>query len=59
MQTYRMQIKTETVNEAGRTVRHTETVPNLLESELEQRRNAARLSAPRGATRTIRVTATR
>ena len=53
--THTMIVKTETVDRAGRATSTTERVPNLLTYELDERREAARRSAPRGATRTIRI----
>jgi hypothetical protein len=53
--TYTMIVKTSTVASNGRTSSATERVPHLMEDELDARREAARQSAPRGATRTIRV----
>jgi hypothetical protein len=53
--THRMIVKTETADHQGRAVTTTENVRHIPASELEARREAARQSAPRGATRTIRV----
>lgn len=52
---FRMIVKTETVDNAGRASSTTERVPNIPADQVESRRSAARESAPRGATRTIRV----
>lgn len=54
MQTYRMTIRTETT-ENGRPVTTREVVPHITEDDLPSRREAARTSAPAGATRTLRV----
>ena len=53
--THTMIVKTETVDAAGRDSVTTERVPNILTADLDARREAARQSAPRGATRTIKV----
>jgi hypothetical protein len=53
--TYRMIVRTETTNSAGRTDRKAEIIHHIPEAEVESHRAAARLSAPRGATRTIKV----
>ena len=53
--THTMIIKTQGVDRAGRATSTTERVPHLLSYELDERREAARQSTPRGATRTIRV----
>lgn len=55
MKTYRMIVKTETVDNAGRTISNTERVRNILDTDLDARREAARKSAPLGSIRTIRV----
>lgn len=56
MQTYRMLITTENlVNGQMRQI--TERVRHIPEAELDARRATSRLSAPAGATRTIRVLA--
>lgn len=53
--TYTMIVKTQSINAAGRPTSSTERIPHLMEGELDARREAARRSAPRGATRTIKV----
>jgi hypothetical protein len=55
MQAYRMIVKTETVGTDGRTLKTREIIGHLMENELPARRNAAKLSAPHGSIRTIRV----
>jgi hypothetical protein len=55
MQVYRMIVKTETVGTDGRALNTREIIGHLTEDELPARRNAAKLSAPLGSTRTIRV----
>lgn len=55
MKTYKMIVKTETTDERGRNKTTTETIPHLLEEHLDERRHAARFSAPLGSTRTIEV----
>lgn len=53
--TYRMIVKTETVNSAGRARTTTERISHIPADRVEADRAAARLSAPQGATRTIKV----
>lgn len=53
--THAMIIRTETVNAAGRQSTTTERIPHIMTGELDRYREAARVSAPRGSTRTIRV----
>jgi hypothetical protein len=55
MKTYRMIVKTEAIGTDGRSRVATERVPHIASRDLDSRREAARQSAPRGATRTIRV----
>lgn len=55
MKTHRMIVKTETVDSRGRAKTTTERVRNIPSGQVESRRAAARQSAPRGATRTIKV----
>lgn len=55
MNAYRMIVKTETVDDKGRSKTTRETIPSIAEDQLDQRRRAARESAPAGSTRTIRV----
>jgi hypothetical protein len=56
MKTYRMIVKTQTVDN-GKPVNTTEYVRSILEDDVPARRDAARQSAPQGATRTIKVVA--
>lgn len=53
--TFKMIVKTDSKNAAGRPISNTEQVRHIPEAELDSRREAARQSAPRGASRTIRV----
>lgn len=53
--TYRMIIRTETVDADGRSRTQREIVPHITDEDLDDRREQARRSAPQGATRTIRV----
>lgn len=55
MKTYRMIVKTETVDKAGKPTANTERVRHIPEAHLDERRATARMSAPMGATRTIKV----
>jgi hypothetical protein len=52
--TYRMIVKTETAAN-GRARATTERIPNIPADQVDARRELARQSAPRGATRTIKV----
>lgn len=52
---YRMIVRTETAGPRGGTRIERETIRHIPEAELESYRDAARTSAPAGATRTIRV----
>jgi hypothetical protein len=52
---HRMIVKTQTKDTSGRAKTTTEHVRNIPASEVDARREAARQSAPRGATRTIKV----
>jgi len=54
MATYRMIIRTTTVQD-GRETNTREIVPHIPADQLDSRRETARLGAPFGATRTIRV----
>jgi hypothetical protein len=53
--TYRMIVKTETAGPDGRPSKQTERIEHIPAAELESRREAARMSSPRGAVRTIKV----
>jgi hypothetical protein len=53
--THRMIVKTETVDASGRATSTTERIRHIPADQLPARREAARQSAPRGATRTIKV----
>ena len=55
MKTFKMIVKTDTKGTDGRSKQTTEHVRNVPESQLDSRREAARQSAPRGATRTVKV----
>lgn len=55
MNTYRMIVTTETVDPNGKNVRTRETIPYIPEAELNERREAARTSAPHGSTRIVRA----
>jgi hypothetical protein len=53
--TYQMIVKTETADSRGRQASTTERVRHIPADKVEDHRNAARLSAPKGSTRTIEV----
>jgi hypothetical protein len=53
--THRMIVKTQETGTDGRATSTTEQIRNIPASQVEARREAARQSAPRGATRTIKV----
>lgn len=53
--TYRMIVKTQTTDHNGRAKTTRETIPHIPADQLDARREAARTSAPRGATRTVKV----
>jgi hypothetical protein len=53
--THRMIVKTQGQDASGRATSTTERVRNIPADQVEARREAARQSAPRGATRTIKV----
>ena len=55
MSFHKMIVKTETADASGRATRTTEHVRHIPADQLDSRREAARQSAPRGATRTIKV----
>ncbi len=57
METYRMIVTTETADRKGRSQTTRETIRHIPEGQLDSRRDAARRSAPRGSTRTIKVVA--
>lgn len=52
---HKMIVKTQAVNAAGRPTSSTEHIRHIPAAEVEDRREAARQSAPAGSTRTIRV----
>lgn len=53
--TFKMIVKTQTIGTNGRARNTTEHIPHIPADQVEARREAARTSAPRGATRTIKV----
>lgn len=55
MRTHKMIVKTQGRDAAGKATSSTEHVRHIPTAELDARREAARQSAPRGATRTIKV----
>lgn len=52
---HRMIVQTQTTDRKGRPLSNTEIVRHIPADQVEARRAAARLSAPRGSTRMIKV----